>query len=128
MQMCNYCALYDFGKNMFLVILIIKKKRGIFKVKSISRVIFFITGSRWPPDSNFTMCKCTSVQCSQILDKKVLLAFLVQKSFWHSMWRILQYHLLFSSNSDYSIQKQPKTAEHLILYTLCNIKNALQAF
>ena len=40
------------------------------------------------------------------------------------MWHILQYNL-FSSNSDHSIQKQPKTAEHLILYTLSNIKNAL---
>ena len=43
------------------------------------------------------------------------------------MWRILQYNLLFTSNSDHSIQKQPKTDmdEHLILYTLCNMKNAL---
>ena len=41
------------------------------------------------------------------------------------MWRILQYNRLFSSNSDHSIQKQPKMAEHLILYTLCNMKNAL---
>ena len=37
------------------------------------------------------------------------------------MWRILQYNLLFSSYIDNSIQKQPKTAEHLILYTLNNI-------
>ena len=44
------------------------------------------------------------------------------------MWRILQYNLLFSSNSDHSIQKQPKIAEHLILYTFCYMKNALQAF
>ena len=43
------------------------------------------------------------------------------------MWRILQYNLLFSSDSDHSIQKQPETAQHL-LYTLCNMKNALQAF
>ena len=34
------------------------------------------------------------------------------------MWRILQYNLLFSSNSDHSIQMQPKTAEQLNLYTL----------
>ena len=33
------------------------------------------------------------------------------------MWRILQY-ILFSSYFDWIIQKQPKTAEHLILYTL----------
>ena len=39
------------------------------------------------------------------------------------MWRILQYNLLFSSYFDNSIQKQPKTAEHLILYTICNMKN-----
>ena len=29
--------------------------------------IFFITGSSWPPDSNFTTCKCTPVQYYQIL-------------------------------------------------------------
>ena len=39
------------------------------------------------------------------------------------MWRILQYNILFSSNSDHSIQKQFKTAEHLILHTPCNMKN-----
>ena len=44
------------------------------------------------------------------------------------MWRILQYNLLSSSNSDHSIQKQPKMAEHLILDTLCNMKNVLLAF
>ena len=44
------------------------------------------------------------------------------------MWQILQYNLQFSSNSDHSLQKQPKTAKHLILYTLCNMKNALKAF
>ena len=57
-----------------------------------------------------------------------MLAFLVQKSFWHSMWCILQYNLLFSSNSDQSLQKQPEMTKHLILYTLCNMKNALSAF
>ena len=41
------------------------------------------------------------------------------------MWHILQYNLLFPSDSDHSIQKQPQTAEYLILYTLCNMKNAL---
>ena len=65
----------------------------------------------------------TSIQYSLILDKNLLLAFLVQKSFWRSMWRILQYNILFSSNSDHSIQKQFKTAEHLILHTPCNMKN-----
>ena len=40
------------------------------------------------------------------------------------MWRILQYNLLFSSYFDHSIHKKPKAAEHLILYTLCNMKNA----
>ena len=40
------------------------------------------------------------------------------------MWHILQYNLLFSSYFDHSIQKQPKPADHLILYTLCNMKNA----
>ena len=49
-----------------------------------------------------------------ILDKNLLLTFLVQKSFWGSMWRILQYNFLLSSNSDHSIEKQIKTAEHLI--------------
>ena len=57
-----------------------------------------------------------------------MLAFLVQRSFWRSMWHILQYNLLFSFNSDHSIQKQPNTAEHLILYTLCNMKNTLYEF
>ena len=61
------------------------------------------------------MRKCTSIQNSLILDKKnLLLAFLVQKSFWRSMWRILQFNILFCSNSDHSIQKQFKTAENLI--------------
>ena len=69
------------------------------------------------------MWKRTSIQYSLILDKNLLLAFLVQKSFWRSMWRILQYNILFSSNSDHSIQKQLKTAEHLILHTACNMKN-----
>ena len=60
------------------------------------------------------------------LDKKnLLLAFLAQKSFWLSMWRLLQYNILFSSYFDHSIQKQPKTAEHLILYTLCNMKKCI---
>ena len=40
--------------------------------------------------------------------KKILLAFLSQKSFRHSIWRILQYNLLFSSNSDHSVQNNPK--------------------
>ena len=74
------------------------------------------------------MPKRTSIQCSQILDQNLLLAVLVQKLFWRSMWRILQYILLFSSYFDYSIQKQPKTAEYLILYTLCDMKNAFYAF
>ena len=60
------------------------------------------------------MRKGTSIQYSLILDKILLLAFLVQKSFWRSMWRILQYNILFSSNCDHSIQKQFKTAEHFI--------------
>ena len=70
------------------------------------------------------MRKCTSVQYSQILDKNLLLALLIQKSFLRSMLRILQYKLLFSSYFDHSIQKQPKTTEYLILYTLCDMKNA----
>ena len=70
------------------------------------------------------MRKYTFIQYSLILDENLLLASLMQKSFWHSMWHILQYNLLFSSNSDHSIQKQFKTAEHLILLTLCNMKNA----
>ena len=69
------------------------------------------------------MRKRTSIQYSLILDKNLLLAFLVHKSFWRSMCRILQYNILFSSNSDHSIQKQLKTAEHLILHTPCNMKN-----
>ena len=72
------------------------------------------------------MCKCKSVQYFQILDKKnivgifgskVILAFYVA--------HFAEYNLLFSSYSDHSIQKQPKTAKHLILYALCNMKNAL---
>ena len=43
------------------------------------------------------------------------------------MWHILQYNLLFSFDLDHSIQKQPQTAEHLILYTFY-MKNALEAF
>ena len=69
------------------------------------------------------MRKRTSIQYSLILGKNLLLAFLVQKSFWRSMWRILQYNILFSSYSDHSLQKQFKTAEHLILHTPCNMKN-----
>ena len=69
------------------------------------------------------MRKRTSIQYSLILDNNLLLAFLVQKSFWRSMWRILQYNILFSSNSDHSIQKQFKTAKDLILHTPCYMKN-----
>ena len=92
--------------------------------------IFLITGSCWPPDSNFTITKCTSVQYSQIFflwknektkqnktkqkkknenkqtnkQKRVLLAFLVQnESFWNSLWRILQYNLLLLAYFDHSI-------------------------
>ena len=39
------------------------------------------------------------------------------------MGHILQYNLFFSSNFDHSIQKQPKKAKRLILYTLYNMKN-----
>ena len=39
------------------------------------------------------------------------------------MWYILQYNIFFSSYFDHSIQKHPKMAKHLILYTLCNMKN-----
>ena len=44
------------------------------------------------------------------------------------MGRILQFNLLFSAYFDHSIQRQPKTADHLILYTLCNMKNAVSSF
>ena len=74
------------------------------------------------------MRKCTSVQYFQILDKKDIVCIFGLKSFCRSMWQILQYYLLFSSNSDYNLQKQHKTAKHLFLYTLCNMKNALKAF
>ena len=74
------------------------------------------------------MRKCTSVQYSQILNKNLLLAFLDQKSFWRSMWRIMPYNFLFSSYFDHSVQRQLKTAEHPILYTICNMKNASKHF
>ena len=51
-----------------------------------------------------------------IFGSKVILAFYVA---------YFKYNLLFSSDSDHSIQKQPQTAEHLTLNTLCNMKNAL---
>ena len=58
-------------------------------------------------------------QFVNILGSKVILAFYL---------RILQYNLLFSFYFDHSIQKQPKTAEYLISYTLCRVKNAFWAF
>ena len=76
------------------------KKEDFSRLKIFRERFFFVTGSRWPPDSNFTMRKRTSIQYSLILDKNLLLAFLVQQSFWRSMWCILQYNL-FSSNSDH---------------------------
>ena len=46
------------------------KKRGFSRLNLFPEQFFFITGSCRPPDSNITMCKCTSVQYFQILDKK----------------------------------------------------------
>ena len=49
---------------------------------------------------------------SDFFDKKLLLlSFLVQKSFWRSLWGILQYNFLFSAYFAHSFQKQPKTED-----------------
>ena len=93
-------------------------------LKLFLKSFFFITDSCCPPDSNFTMHKCTSVQHSQILDKHLLLAFNGSKvilAFYVAHFAI---QLFSPSYFDHSIQKQPKTAEHFILYTLCNMKYA----
>ena len=105
------------------------KKRGFSRLNLFPEQFFFITGSCWPPDSNFTMRKCTSGQYFQILNKKNIVGIFGSKvisAFYVVHFTI--YNLLFSSNSDHNFQKQPKTAEHLILYTLCDMKKALQAF
>ena len=101
------------------------KKEDVSRLKLFSEQFFFITAKLVAVDLLIPILQCTNAHLSNIFRfwiKKILLACLVQKSFWHSMWRILQYNLLFSSNSDHNLQKQPKTAKHLILYTLCNMK------
>ena len=45
----------------------------------IRRGFFFITGSCWPPDFDFTMRKCTSVQYSQIINKKPIVGIFCSK-------------------------------------------------
>ena len=45
------------------------KEEDFWRLKLFPERFFFTTGSSWPPDSNFTMRKCPSVQCSQILIK-----------------------------------------------------------
>ena len=95
MHTCNFWAYSDLGVCFF--VLFDKKKRIFQGWKLFAERFFFITFSCWPPDSNFTIRKYTSVQYSQIMDKNLLLAFSVQ------MWRILQYNLLFSDYFDHSI-------------------------
>ena len=106
---------------MFLVLLI---KKRIFQGQIYFRSNFSL--QLVAVDLLIPILQCANEHLSNIFRfwiKNILLAFLVQKSFWRSMWRILQYNL-FSSNSDHNLQKQPKTVKHLILYTLCNMKNA----
>ena len=56
------------------------KKEDFSRLKLFPERFCFITGSCRPPDSEFTMRKCTFVQCSQILDEKPIVAILDQKS------------------------------------------------
>ena len=110
--MCNYWAYIDLGKNVHVFFVLSIKREDFSRLKLFAERI---TGGCWFPDSNFTIHKCTSIQDFLILDKNVLLAFLVQKSFWRSMWHILQYNLHFASYFDHIIQKQPKSEKSFIL-------------
>ena len=66
----------------------------------------------------------------QILDKKNIAGIFGSKDILAFCVEHFANLTIFSSNSDHStcIQKQTKTPEHLILYTICNMKSALWAF
>ena len=80
--MCTYWAYSDLGESVYAFRTFDKKKEDFHGWNYLRRdFLFILTGSCWPPDSNFTIRKHTSVQWFQILDKKILLTLLVQKSF-----------------------------------------------
>ena len=89
----------------------------------------FITGSFWHLDSNFTIGKCRLSNILRFWYFIVCFCFLFQGHFAFLAFYVGCFVInLFPAYFDHSIHNQPKTAEHRILCTLCNMKNVFSAF
>ena len=72
LQMCNYWAFCDLGKNICFSTF--NKKENFSRLSLFPEWFFFITGSCWPPDS---ILQCAIAHLSNIL------RFWIQTYCWH---------------------------------------------